>query len=308
MGSPRGRCPRAPPQNRLLVPLRCGPLQTLAGGSDQAGLARNGTYSGRRRLYHRGEPQFACRSLRLRALPVQQRTRAAIPGEERSFQGGIRRRRDARHRADPRLPREHGRAERLPGRDRGRGARRVRRVLPRGHPDPRPRRLAHDRQDRRRAGRPPDQVPGDPRRPVGRQRTAAAVRQEAQPPSAQDPPRAGRPARGPHAVLRPRDDPGTPQGGDGGHHGGSDRPAGGDPRREGARDALRPAPRADRAASPHPGGERGGVRCAGPCGVRCRDRRRDRRRGVRTRADQPRAERSRADHSGADQSRGENSK
>ena len=60
--------------------------------------------------------------------------------------------------------------------DRRRGARRVRRVLPRGHPHPRPRPVAHDRQDRRRARRPADQVPGDPGRPVGRQRTAAAVR------------------------------------------------------------------------------------------------------------------------------------
>ena len=73
----------------------------------------------------------------------------------------------------------HGRAERLPGRDRRRGTRRMRRLLPRGHPHPGPRPVADDRQDRRRARGPADQVPGHPGRPVGRQRAAAAVRQEA---------------------------------------------------------------------------------------------------------------------------------
>ena len=96
-----------------------------------------------------------------------------------------------------------------------------------------PDRLADDRQDRCRPGRPADQVPGDPGGPVGRQRTAAAVRQEAQPAAAQDPPRARRAAGGPRALLRPGDDPGAPEGGHRGHHGRGHRAAGADPRREG---------------------------------------------------------------------------
>ena len=62
----------------------------------------------------------------------------------------------------------------------GRGARRrVRGRLPRGHAHPRPRPVADDRQDRRRADRAGDRLPGDPGRPVGRAGGAAAVRQEA---------------------------------------------------------------------------------------------------------------------------------
>ena len=66
--------------------------ETAAGGSVQAGLAGNGAHSGRRRIYHRGQSQLVSRPALLRALPVQHRPRAAIPGEGRPLQERLRRR------------------------------------------------------------------------------------------------------------------------------------------------------------------------------------------------------------------------
>ena len=42
--------------------------ETAAAGAVQAGLARNGAHSGRRRIYHRGQPQLVSRPALLRAL------------------------------------------------------------------------------------------------------------------------------------------------------------------------------------------------------------------------------------------------
>ena len=69
--------------------------------------------------------------------------------------------------------RETGAASRDAGRRRGGRAGRVRRLLPRGHPHPRPRAVAHARQDRRGADRARDRVPGRPHGALGAHRVLA---------------------------------------------------------------------------------------------------------------------------------------
>ena len=117
------------------------------------------------------------------------------------FKGGFVGADAARHRADPRLPRDHRRARRLPGRRRRRRAGECVAFYPEGTLTRDPDHVADDRQDRRRAGRAAHQGPGHPGRPVGRQPGDAAVRQGEEAPAlpAQDPQGAGRPAGRPVA-------------------------------------------------------------------------------------------------------------
>ncbi len=129
---PQGGCPSVPPQNRLLVPLGRGHLQTAAPGSVQAGLAGNGAHSRRRRIHHRGQPQLVSGPAVVCALPVQHRPGPAIPRQVRTLQGRLRRPDDARNRPDPRLPGIRRRRGGLPRRRRRHQQGRMRRLLPRG--------------------------------------------------------------------------------------------------------------------------------------------------------------------------------
>ena len=109
----------------------------------------------------------------LRALPVQHRTRPALPRQGRrssrpaSSAPSCAAPDRSPSTARPPTPLNAFRAA-VDAVERGR----VRRLLPGGHPHPRPGPVADDRQDRRRARRAADQGARDPCRPVGRQRGA----------------------------------------------------------------------------------------------------------------------------------------
>ena len=189
------------------------------------------------RIHHRGEPQFAPGP----ASPT--RTSSTTPAVfrdswrrpalfKKGFVGAV-------MRGTGQIPvyRETtDAAQRLPGRDRRRGARRVRRLLPRGHPHPRPRRWPMTGKTGAARVALQHQVPGDPGRPVGRQRTAAAVRRRS---PTSFPRKTHHVLAGPPvdlvALLRPGDDPELLKEATEVIMAAVTEPAGGDPRREGAR-------------------------------------------------------------------------
>ena len=154
----------------VVLPVRCGPAAAADAAADPPRLAR-------RRAPARADggfvvepqPHLVRRPARLRPLPVRQRPPAVLPRPRTSvFRIPVVGRMLAQRRADPGLPRAPATRPR-PSAPRWTAVRRgqVRRDLPRGHPDPRPRPVADERQDRRRPGRADHRVPADPGRAVG---------------------------------------------------------------------------------------------------------------------------------------------